>query len=67
MGPQILKKLYKKFYSTAQYITEAKLPGIQDLYTRQCQEGPKKLPDFSHPSQTVLSATAQQAVPERQV
>ena len=87
MCTQILKKLYKKFYSctiesiltgcstawygncsatdckelqrvvrTAQYITEAKLPAIKDLYTRRCQRKALKIvKDSSHPSHRLFS------------
>jgi hypothetical protein len=52
----------------AQYITGAKLPAIHDLYTRWCQRKALKMVKHpSHPSQTVLTDTARQAVPECQV
>jgi hypothetical protein len=39
MGHQILKKLYRRTIESilTQYITGAKLPAIQYLYTRRCQ------------------------------
>ena len=41
---------------TAQYITGAKLPAIQDLYTRQCQrKALKNVKDFSHASHRLFS------------
>jgi hypothetical protein len=41
---------------TAQYITGAKLPAIQDLYTRWCQrKAPKMVKDSSHPSHRLFS------------
>ena len=41
----------QRVVQTAQYITEAKLPAIQDLYTRQCQRKVLKIvKDSSHPS-----------------
>ena len=62
------RKALQRVVRTAQYITEAKLPAIQDLYTRRCQRIALKIvKDPSHPSQTVLSTTAWQAVPECQV
>jgi hypothetical protein len=40
-----------KVVSMAQYITGAKLPAIQDLYTRWCQRKAHKIvKDSSHPS-----------------
>ena len=41
---------------TAQYITGAKLPAIQDLYTRRCQRKALKIvKDSSHPSHRLFS------------
>ena len=41
---------------TAQYITGAKLPAIQDLYTRWCQRKALKIvEDSSHPSHRLFS------------
>ena len=61
-------KALQRVVRTAQYITGAKLPAIQDLNTRRCQRRAQKIvKDSNHPSQTVLFATAWQAVPERQV
>ena len=37
------KALQRSVVCMAQYITRAKLPAIQDLYTRQCQERTKKI------------------------
>ena len=58
-------KALQRVVHTAQYITGAKLPAIQDFYTRRCQRKCQIL----HPPQswTVLYATARQAVPECQV
>ena len=54
--------------STAQYITGAKLPAIQDLYTRRCQRKAVKIvKDSSHLSHRLLSDPAWQAVPGRKV
>ena len=54
-------KALQRVMRTAQYITGAKLPAIQDLYTRRCQRKALKIvKDPSHPSQTVLSTTAWQ-------
>jgi hypothetical protein len=40
----------------AQYITGAKLPAIQDLYTRRCQRKDLKIvKDPSHPSPRLFS------------
>jgi hypothetical protein len=48
---------------TAQCITGAKLPAIQDLYTRQCQRKALKIIDSSHPSHRLFSLLfARQAV-----
>ena len=44
----------------AQYITGAKLPSIQDLYTRQCQRKAQKIArDSSHPSHRLFSLLSQ--------
>jgi hypothetical protein len=40
---------------TAQYITGAKLPAIQDLYIRWCQRKAQKLSDSSHHSHRLFS------------
>ena len=37
------RKALQRVVRTAQHITEAKLPAIQDLYTRQCQRKALKL------------------------
>ena len=40
----------------AQYITGAKLPAIQDIYTRRCQRKALKIvKDSSHPSLRLIS------------
>ena len=39
----------------AQYITEAKLPAIQDLYTRLYQRKAQIVKDSSHPSHRLFS------------
>ena len=62
------RKVLQRVVCTAQYITGTKLPDIQDLYTRRCQEGPKNCQNSQSPkSETVLSATARQAESEQQV
>jgi hypothetical protein len=44
-------KALQRVLRTAQYITGAKLPAIQDLYTRRCQRKAQKIvKDPSHPS-----------------
>ena len=40
-------KALQRVLCTAQYITGAKLPAIQDLYTRRCQRKARKI--VSHP------------------
>ncbi|CDQ56357.1 unnamed protein product [Oncorhynchus mykiss] len=60
------RKALQRVVRTAQYITGATLPAIQNLYTRRCQR--KALKKLSKtPATLVLSATAWQAVPEHQV
>uniref|UniRef100_A0A8C7I238 Reverse transcriptase domain-containing protein n=1 Tax=Oncorhynchus kisutch TaxID=8019 RepID=A0A8C7I238_ONCKI len=50
------RKALQRVVRTAQYITEAKLPAIQDLYTRQCQKKARKIvKDPSHPSHRLFS------------
>ena len=62
------RKMLQRVVLTAQYITGAKLPAFQILYTRRCQRKALKIvKDSSHPSQSVFSATVRQAVPEHQV
>ena len=51
---------------TAQYITGAELPAIQDL-SCGVKGRPGKLLDSNHPSHRLLSASAQQALPVHQV
>ena len=47
-----LQRLVRK----AQYITKAKIPAIQDLYTRRCQRKALKIvKDSSHPSHRLFS------------
>jgi hypothetical protein len=49
-------KAQQRVVRTAQYITGAKLPAIQDLYTRWCQrKTPKIVKDSSHPSHSLFS------------
>jgi hypothetical protein len=63
-----VNKALQSVICTTQYITRAKLPAIQDLYTRRCQRKAQQLPKT--PATLVincLSATAWQAVPKRQV
>ena len=53
--PLVLKAL-QRVVRTAQYITWAKLPAIQDLYTRQHQRKALELvKDSSHPSHRLFS------------
>ena len=63
------RKALQRVVCMDQYVTGAKLPTIQDLYTRRCQRrAPKNCKRFQSPkSWTVLSAPAWQAVPEHQV
>ena len=59
------RKALQRVVRTAEYITGAKLPAIQDLYTRQCQRKALKIvKDSSHPSYRLFSL---QVVLERQV
>ena len=49
-------KVLQKVVHTAQYITGAKLPAIQDLFTRRFQrKAPKMVKDSSHPSHGLIS------------
>ena len=50
------RKTQQRVVRTAQYITGAKLPAIQDLYIRRCQRKALKLvKDSSHPSHRLFS------------
>uniref|UniRef100_A0A674ENP9 Reverse transcriptase domain-containing protein n=1 Tax=Salmo trutta TaxID=8032 RepID=A0A674ENP9_SALTR len=50
------RKALQRVVRTAQYITGAKLPDIQDLYTRWCQRKAQKMvKDSSHPSHRLFS------------
>ncbi|KAK6318552.1 hypothetical protein J4Q44_G00118430 [Coregonus suidteri] len=50
------RKALQRVVRTAQYITGAKLPAIQDLYTRRCQRKALKIViDSSHPSHRLFS------------
>ena len=49
------RKALQRVVRTAQYITGAKLPAIQDLYTRRCQRKALKKSDPSHPSHRLFS------------
>ena len=50
------RKALQMVVRTAQYITGAKLPAIQDLYTRWCQRKALKIvKDPSHPSHRLFS------------
>jgi hypothetical protein len=50
------RKALQKVVRTAQYITVAKLPALQDLYTRRCQTKVLKIvKDSSHPSHRLFS------------
>ena len=71
MGPEILKRFYscniesiiawygkalQRVVRTAQYITGAKLPALQDFYTRRCQRKALKIvKDPSNPSHRLFS------------
>ena len=58
------RKALQRVVRTAQYITETKLPAIQDLCTRPCQRKAQKIVRLQSPkSQTVPSVTTRQAVP----
>ena len=48
-------KALQRVVCTAQYITGAELPAIQDLYTRQVQRKAPKLLDSSRPSHRLFS------------
>ena len=48
------RKALQRVVRTSQYITGAKLPAIQDLYTRRCQ-ALKIVKDPSHPSHRLFS------------
>jgi gmma-aminobutyric acid receptor subunit gamma len=49
-------KALQRLVCMAQYITGAKLPAIQDLYTRRCQRKDLKIvKDSSHPSHRLFS------------
>ena len=50
------RKAQQRVVHTAQYITGAKHPDIQDLYTRPCQRKAQKIvKDSSHPSHRLFS------------
>jgi hypothetical protein len=50
------RKALQRVVRTAQYITGAKLPAIQDLYTMRCQRKALKIvKDSSHPSHRLFS------------
>ena len=50
------RKVLQRVVRTAQYITGAKLPVIQDLYTRRCQRKALEIvKDPSHPSHRLFS------------
>ena len=52
----IWRKALQRVVYTAQYITEAELPAIQDLYTRRCQrKAQKSVKDSSHPNHRLFS------------
>ena len=54
------RKALQREVRTAQYITGAKLPAIQDLYTRRCQRKILKIvKDSSHPSNRLFSLLRQ--------
>ena len=62
-------KALQRVVRTAQHITGAKLPDIQDLYTRRFQrKSPKIVKDSSHPSHRLFSLLPHgKRLPERQV
>ena len=50
------RKVLQRVVRTAQYITGAKLPAIQDLYTRQCQRNALRIvKDSSNPSRRLFA------------
>jgi hypothetical protein len=50
------RKALQRVVRRAQYITGAKFPDIQNLYTRRCQrKGLKMVKDSSHPSHILFS------------
>ena len=50
------RRLLQRVVRTVQYITGAKIPEIQDLYTRRCQRKPQKIvQDSSHSNHRLLS------------
>uniref|UniRef100_A0A4W5NY43 Reverse transcriptase domain-containing protein n=1 Tax=Hucho hucho TaxID=62062 RepID=A0A4W5NY43_9TELE len=50
------RKVLQRVVHTAQYITGAKLPALQNLYTRRCQMKAQKIvKDSSHPSNRLFS------------
>ena len=50
------RKARQRVVRTVQYITGAKLPAIQDRYTRRCQKKALKMvKDSSHPSHRLFS------------
>ena len=49
------RKALQRVVRTAQYIIGAKLPAIQDLYTRRCQGKDQELSDSSHPNPRLFS------------
>ena len=50
------RKALQRVVRTAQYITGAKLPAIQDLYTRQCQRKALEfVKDYRHSSHRLFS------------
>ena len=50
------RRALQRVVHTVQYITGAKLPAIQDLYTRQCQRKALNIvKDSSHPSHRLFS------------
>ena len=53
---QLLGKVLQRVVCTTQYITGAKLPAIQDLYTWLCQrKAQKNVKDSSHPNHRLFS------------
>jgi gmma-aminobutyric acid receptor subunit gamma len=55
-GSASTRKALQRVVRTAQYIAGAKLPAIQDLYTRQCQRKSLKIVKVSsHPSHRLFS------------
>ena len=54
------RKALQRVVRLAQYVTGAKLPAIQDLYSRRCQRKDRKMvKDSSHPGHRLFSLLPQ--------